>query len=90
MKCPNCNVTLLITERQGTEIDYCPECRGVWLERGKLDKLIEKVTATTAPVRQQHPDYYPDHRGHDHDHDDEHGRRGSHGRKRGWISELFD
>ncbi|AFN74289.1 hypothetical protein MROS_1049 [Melioribacter roseus P3M-2] len=43
MNCPSCKeVKLLITERQGIEIDYCPECRGIWLDRGELDKLIEK------------------------------------------------
>ncbi len=43
MKCPSCkDATLSITERQGVEIDYCPECRGVWLDRGELDKLIER------------------------------------------------
>jgi uncharacterized protein len=42
MKCPKCNVTLAITERQGVEIDYCPECRGVWLDRGELDKIIDR------------------------------------------------
>ena len=41
MKCPVCkDATLLMSERQGVEIDYCPECRGVWLDRGELDKLI--------------------------------------------------
>ena len=43
MKCPVCkDVTLLMSERKGVEIDYCPECRGIWLDRGELDKLIEK------------------------------------------------
>ncbi|MBK7499885.1 MAG: zf-TFIIB domain-containing protein [Ignavibacteriales bacterium] len=43
MNCPVCNATsLLISERQGVEIDYCPKCRGVWLDRGELDKIIEK------------------------------------------------
>ena len=43
MKCPICKeVNLVISERQGIEIDYCPECRGVWLDRGELDKIIEK------------------------------------------------
>jgi Zn-finger nucleic acid-binding protein len=42
MKCPNCEETLVMTERQGVEIDYCPKCRGVWLDRGELDKIIEK------------------------------------------------
>lgn len=42
MKCPNCNVNLLMTDRHGVEIDYCPQCRGVWLDRGELDKIIER------------------------------------------------
>jgi Zn-finger nucleic acid-binding protein len=43
MKCPICNESeLVISERQGIEIDYCPKCRGVWLDRGELDKIIEK------------------------------------------------
>ncbi|MEW6653755.1 MAG: zf-TFIIB domain-containing protein [Bacteroidota bacterium] len=42
MNCPVCNVALSLSERQGIEIDYCPKCRGVWLDRGELDKLIEK------------------------------------------------
>lgn len=45
MKCPKCNVTLTMSERQGVEIDYCPECRGVWLDRGELDKIIDKSAA---------------------------------------------
>ncbi|MFN7160774.1 MAG: zf-TFIIB domain-containing protein [Candidatus Gracilibacteria bacterium] len=42
MNCPVCNVALVMSERQGVEIDYCPQCRGVWLDRGELDKIIEK------------------------------------------------
>lgn len=42
MKCPLCNVDLVMSERQGIEIDYCPQCRGVWLDRGELDKIIER------------------------------------------------
>ncbi len=42
MKCPHCQVTLHMTHRDGIEIDYCPECRGVWLDRGELDKIIER------------------------------------------------
>ena len=42
MKCPSCNETLVMSERQGVEIDYCPSCRGVWLDRGELDKIIER------------------------------------------------
>ncbi len=42
MQCPVCSVELVMSERQGIEIDYCPKCRGVWLDRGELDKIIEK------------------------------------------------
>ena len=42
MKCPNCNEVLVMAERQGVEIDYCPKCRGVWLDKGELDKIIVK------------------------------------------------
>ncbi|MFL9926704.1 zf-TFIIB domain-containing protein [Herbaspirillum lusitanum] len=49
MKCPVCATTaLVISERQGIEIDYCPQCRGVWLDRGELDKLIERSAAQAA------------------------------------------
>lgn len=45
MKCPICDVDLTMSERQGIEIDYCPKCRGVWLDRGELDKIIERSNA---------------------------------------------
>lgn len=44
MKCPTCILELKMSERQGVEIDYCPKCRGVWLDRGELDKIIERFT----------------------------------------------
>ena len=47
MVCPNCQETLLMTDRQGVEIDYCPKCRGVWLDRGELQKLIDSSLAWT-------------------------------------------
>ncbi len=43
MQCPICNVELKMADRQGVEIDYCPQCRGVWLDRGELDKIIERT-----------------------------------------------
>ena len=53
MDCPVCNdVKLAMSDRQGIEIDYCPQCRGVWLDRGELDKLIERASAETAPPPQ--------------------------------------
>ena len=52
MKCPVDDTTLVMTERSGVEIDYCPQCRGVWLDRGELDKIIERATP---PVTLQEP-----------------------------------
>jgi uncharacterized protein len=49
MKCPIDNSDLVMSERQGIEIDYCPKCRGVWLDRGELDKIIERSAAEEAP-----------------------------------------
>lgn len=45
MLCPTCKTPLTMSERQGIEIDYCPTCRGVWLDRGELDKIIERSSA---------------------------------------------
>src|SRR5690606_12839718 len=52
MKCPTCpDSTLSMTDRQGIEIDYCPQCRGVWLDRGELDKLIERAASPAAAAQ---------------------------------------
>lgn len=61
MNCPVDGTTLLITSREGVEIDYCPSCRGIWLDRGELDKLIDRASAeetrytASAPVNSQQP-----------------------------------
>ena len=44
MKCPRCETALSISDRQGIEIDFCPQCRGVWLDRGELDKIVERAS----------------------------------------------
>lgn len=49
MHCPVDQAQLVMTERQGVEIDYCPTCRGIWLDRGELDKIIDRASATTPP-----------------------------------------
>jgi len=49
---PNVKTELVMSERSGIEIDYCPRCRGIWLDRGELDKLLEKAAAESAPVSQ--------------------------------------
>jgi hypothetical protein len=91
MNCPICNVSLQISERQGIEIDYCPQCRGVWLDRGELDKIIER-SATIRPEQPypQQPNYdSTKHQGKHHDkhHGDHHD--GYH-KKRSFLHELFD
>ncbi len=62
MKCPIDGSDLVMTERQGIEIDYCPKCRGIWLDRGELDKIIERsgmVAAPQPPVAAQPPAAQP-------------------------------
>ncbi len=54
MKCPKCDVVLVLADRQDIEIDYCPQCRGVWLDRGELDKIIER--SALSENRKKHDD----------------------------------
>lgn len=94
MKCPVCRgVDLKIAERQGVEIDYCPECRGIWLDRGELDKIIERSYSQTNTHRQ--PESHLHQSGHDQhyakQHHDDHGYgHNGHHKKKSWLSELFD
>ena len=83
MKCPTCKeVNLVMADRQGIEIDYCPECRGVWLDRGELDKLIERSVSQPPPPR-DHEAYRDRSRSHD---------KGDHQykKKKSLLGELFD
>jgi len=86
MKCPTCpDATLVMTDRQGVEIDYCPQCRGVWLDRGELDKLIDRAGAPTpayAAAAPAQPDFV----------DSEYRGSQSHHprRKKSWLSDIFD
>jgi Zn-finger nucleic acid-binding protein len=59
MKCPICTVDLVMADRQGVEIDYCPKCRGVWLDRGEIDKIIERSAALEAKATQPAPQPTP-------------------------------
>lgn len=94
MKCPSWNETLLMTERQGIEIDYCPNCRGVWLDKGELDKIIEKSADQQAPEQsRQNPGSNPPYnQGSYGSGEGHHGSKRSynkHGR-RGFLGHLFD
>jgi Zn-finger nucleic acid-binding protein len=74
MQCPVDGTQLMIAERAGVEIDYCPQCRGVWLDRGELDKIIDRSAPEAAPVRQGGRDEAPRRK-----------KRGG-----GFLEELFD
>lgn len=98
MKCPTCPDTrLVISERKGIEIDYCPDCRGVWLDRGELDKIIERTMQDSGPAPQpaamQPAPPRDDQRARDRDyrqHDDRHYQERKHYRKKSLLGELFD
>lgn len=89
MNCPVCNVALVMSERQGVEIDYCPQCRGVWLDRGELDKVIERSTSETSQRSSRESDYDRRDSHHGKHHGDDHGD-GHYKKKRSFLSELFD
>lgn len=85
MRCPHCpDATLLMTDRQGIEIDYCPQCRGVWLDRGELDKLLQRASSTVAAPAPQTPQpAYAPHPHHPH-------AQPYYKKKKHWLSEIFD
>lgn len=96
MKCPNCNETLLMTERNNIEIDYCPGCRGIWLDKGELDKMLEYAEQKHTSGQQQqqqnnqfnqqqsYPKYDDDY----HKHDPHYHKK--HHKKKGFLGDLFD
>lgn len=84
MNCPVCkDVKLVISDKQGIEIDYCPECRGVWLDRGELDKIIER---SFQPQQQMNNYKNPEPR----HYDDDYYKYGYKKKKRGFLDDLFD
>jgi Zn-finger nucleic acid-binding protein len=94
MVCPSCKVALVMSERQGVEIDYCPQCRGVWLDRGELDKIIERngkeMAAYQPPVQPQPQQQYsqPQQQYGQPQHYQGHGYPQK--RKKSFFEELFD
>jgi Zn-finger nucleic acid-binding protein len=89
MKCPICNMVLLMSEKQGIEIDYCPKCRGVWLDRGELEKIIERsASAENRSGQVNNEENQKFNKPQEYDHDESQGS--GYGRKRNFFSELFD
>ena len=90
--CPACRVDLVMSERHGVEIDYCPKCRGVWLDRGELDKILERGAAELGGrAGSQTSDRRPDRPYGRHD-SDEHPAfgHGTHRKRRSFLDDLFD
>jgi uncharacterized protein len=87
VKCPNDSATLLISDKQGVEIDYCPECRGVWLDRGELDKLIERSDVVQQPAPSPARQHY-DQTDRRYDHNDDHHYKKK--KKESFLGDLFD
>jgi Zn-finger nucleic acid-binding protein len=91
MPCPVCRVSLTMSERQGVEIDYCPQCRGVWLDRGELDKIIARSSEGQSAVPAQPAGFSnPQHdQGYRQGHAQPYGY-GHQKRKKSFLEELFD
>lgn len=92
MNCPVCaTVSLVMSERQGIEIDYCPQCRGVWLDRGELDKVIERSLAGSSGQRFDEGKRERERDDKSSEHYREPQREGHYKKKRGgFLSDLFD
>ena len=90
MLCPADQTPLTMSERQGIEIDYCPTCRGVWLDRGELDKIIERsaggqAQAAAPPPQQQYQQPQQQYHGGPQAYHKPH-----HKRRKSFLEELFD
>ncbi len=95
MQCPIDGSNLVMTEKQGIEVDYCPKCRGVWMDRGELDKIIERSAQVPneAPAPQHRPaspshDRYSEGDRYDSRHDSRHDPR--HRKRKSFLGEIFD
>ena len=85
MKCPVCrDVNLVMSERQNIEIDYCPECRGIWLDRGELDKIIERSTSSSTQPK------YDSHETRKHGKESQDYKYHKKKKKGGFLGDLFD
>lgn len=87
MKCPSCSEVLLISEKKGIEIDYCPNCRGIWLDRGELEKIIER----SADHYSKRENYEEDYKRYGYnDYSEDHNKRHPHKKKKSFLNDLFD
>ena len=94
LPCPACRVNLVMSERNGVEIDYCPQCRGVWLDRGELDKILERAAnelpGPTSSQQQAAPRLDRPFGKHDSDEYPAYGHSGKHHKRKSFLHDLFD
>ncbi len=90
MNCPRCNNNLAMSDTHGVEIDYCPACKGVWLDRGELEKIIQRSNEQGSPgyFSQDHDEHFDNRNQNRYDSHDGHGNQQR--RKKGFLSDLFD
>jgi len=88
MKCPNCTTTLLMSDKHGVEIDYCPDCRGIWLDRGELEKIIDRANSMSSP--QSNKSHFGDDDDDDYKKKQQYGGDYRHKKNKGFLGELFD
>lgn len=85
MQCPIDQTTLLMSTRNDVEVDYCPQCRGVWLDRGELDKILARTASEEPPQVSKSHTVHTQYR---HDDDDDHYKKRHH--KKNFLTEIFD
>jgi uncharacterized protein len=92
MSCPVCRVPLSMSDRQGIEIDYCPQCRGVWLDRGELDKIIERSAgpASSATPPQAAPQPQAPYPAQGYAQQPHYGQKPYYKKKKNWLEDIFD
>ncbi len=90
MPCPICKTGLTLSDRSGVEIDYCQTCRGVWLDRGELDKIIERSVADVSSTRPQAEPVRQDYRAGVYREDDDYRYQGNKRKKKSFLSDFFD
>jgi len=91
MRCPVCESTdLAISSREGVEIDYCPQCRGVWLDRGELDKIIDRAAPASSPEPRRDEPRREERRDDDDRRDFDRGYDSRKKRKKSFLDDIFD
>ncbi|HET6690413.1 MAG TPA: zf-TFIIB domain-containing protein [Miltoncostaeaceae bacterium] len=97
LRCPSCGTRLVELERSEVLLDACPECRGVWLDRGELDRILDRERRAAAGVRDDDEDFFEEMEGRRRPRGDERDRRSEESpkeakkrRRRGMLEDLFD